>query len=90
MTILVIGATGRVGRHVVGQLVNRGAHVRVFTRDPSKAEFPDGVEVAKGDLLDIELQRIWRRHQPVSAQCSDWRRVHAGPHHFEYRSRGGR
>ncbi|MBW7973620.1 NmrA family NAD(P)-binding protein [Bradyrhizobium sp. BR 10289] len=54
MTILVTGATGRVGRHVVEQLVKRGAKVRVLTRDPAKAEFPAGVEIAKGDLLDIE------------------------------------
>lgn len=57
MTILVIGATGRVGHHVVDQLVNRGAQVRVLTRDPSKATFPDKVEVAKGDLLDIDSLR---------------------------------
>jgi uncharacterized protein YbjT (DUF2867 family) len=57
MTILVIGATGRVGRHVVQQFVDRGAAVRVLTRDPSKAKFPDGVEVAKGELLDIDALR---------------------------------
>lgn len=57
MTILVTGATGRVGRHVVEQLVKRGAKVRVLTRDPAKAKFPAGVEVAKGDLLDIEALR---------------------------------
>lgn len=57
MTILVIGATGRVGRHVVDQLVNRGAAVRVLTRDPSKADFPTEVEVAQGDLLDIDALR---------------------------------
>ena len=57
MTILVIGATGRVGRHVVDQLVNRGTAVRVLTRDPSKADFPAGVEVAQGDLLDIDALR---------------------------------
>ena len=54
MTILVTAATGRVGRHVVDQLVQRGAKVRVLTRDPSKANFPTGVEVAQGDLLDID------------------------------------
>ena len=58
MTILVIGATGRVGRHVVDQLVNRGAAVRVLTRDPSKADFPTEVEVAQGDLLDIDALRV--------------------------------
>jgi uncharacterized protein YbjT (DUF2867 family) len=57
MTILVTGATGRVGRHVVDQLVKRGQSVRVLTRDPSKANFPAGVEVAKGELLDIDALR---------------------------------
>jgi uncharacterized protein YbjT (DUF2867 family) len=57
MTILVIGATGRVGRHVVDHLVKRGAAVRVLTRDPSKADVPAGVEVAQGDLLDIDALR---------------------------------
>jgi uncharacterized protein YbjT (DUF2867 family) len=58
MTILVTGATGRVGRHVVNQLVKRNASVRVLTRDPSKADFPAGVEVVQGDLLDIEALRL--------------------------------
>jgi uncharacterized protein YbjT (DUF2867 family) len=57
MTILVIGATGRVGRHVVDQLVSRDADVRVLTRDPAKASFPAGVEVVQGDLLDIDALR---------------------------------
>lgn len=57
MTILVTGATGRVGRQVVQQLVERGADVRVLVRDPSKASFPTGVEVVKGDLLDIDSLR---------------------------------
>jgi uncharacterized protein YbjT (DUF2867 family) len=57
MTILVTGATGRVGRHVVQQLVSRGASVRVLVRDPSKAEFPAGVEVVQGELLDIRAVR---------------------------------
>ncbi|MCJ2073385.1 NmrA family NAD(P)-binding protein [Methylobacterium sp. J-030] len=58
MTILVTGATGRVGRHVVEQLVQRGADVRVLTRDPTKAAFPASVEVVQGDLLDITALRI--------------------------------
>lgn len=57
MTILVTGATGRVGRHVVDQLVARDADVRVLTRDPAKAAFPAGVEVVQGDLLDIDALR---------------------------------
>jgi len=57
MSILVTGATGRVGRHVVDQLVRRGASVRVLTRDPSKTQFPAGVDVVQGDLLDIDALR---------------------------------
>lgn len=57
MTILVTGATGRVGRHVVDQLVKRGAAVRVLTRDAAKASFPDGVDVAQSELLDIDSLR---------------------------------
>ena len=57
MTILVTGATGRVGRQVVQQLVKRGADVRVLVRDTSKASFPASVEVVHGDLLDIDALR---------------------------------
>lgn len=57
MTILVTAATGRVGRKVVDQLVQRGAKVGALTRDPAKADFPAGVEVAQGDMLDIESMR---------------------------------
>ena len=53
MTILVTGATGRVGRHVVDQLISRDADFRVLTRDPAHAGFPAGVNVIQGDLLDI-------------------------------------
>ena len=57
MTILVTGATGRVGRQVVHQLVKRGADVRVLVRDPSKADFPAAVSVVQGDMLDIDSLR---------------------------------
>ncbi|WP_432378234.1 NmrA family NAD(P)-binding protein [Duganella sp. P38] len=57
MTILVTGATGRVGQQVVQQLVQRGAAVRVLVRDPSKAAFPAGVEVVQGELLDVDALR---------------------------------
>jgi uncharacterized protein YbjT (DUF2867 family) len=57
MTILVTGSTGTVGRQVVEQLVKRGAAVRALVRDPSKADFPAGVEVVKGDLIDVDSLR---------------------------------
>ncbi|WNG33401.1 NmrA/HSCARG family protein [Archangium violaceum] len=57
MTILVTGATGTVGRHVVDQLVKRGADVRALVRDTAKAHFPAGVTVVQGDLLDVDSLR---------------------------------
>jgi uncharacterized protein YbjT (DUF2867 family) len=57
MTILVTGATGTVGRQVVEQLVKRGADVRALVRDPAKANFPAGVSLVQGDLLDVDSLR---------------------------------
>jgi uncharacterized protein YbjT (DUF2867 family) len=48
--ILVTGATGNVGRHVVSQLLATGATVRALARNPTGA--PQGVEVVRGDLTD--------------------------------------
>jgi uncharacterized protein YbjT (DUF2867 family) len=48
--ILVTGATGNVGRHVVAGLLGTGAAVRALTRDPDSARRPGGVEVVRGDL----------------------------------------
>lgn len=51
--ILVTGATGNVGSHVVQQLLEQGVPVRVYTRDPAKvARWGDAVQVAQGDFSD--------------------------------------
>lgn len=50
--ILVLGATGHVGRATVEALVGRGARVRALVRDPASALLPAQVEVARGDLTD--------------------------------------
>jgi uncharacterized protein YbjT (DUF2867 family) len=47
---LVTGATGRVGRQVVSQLLAAGVPVRALCRNPHSANFPPEVEVAAGDL----------------------------------------
>jgi uncharacterized protein YbjT (DUF2867 family) len=54
MTILITGATGNAGRHLVQQLTNTGHTVRARTRNPATANLPDGVEVVAGDLADTK------------------------------------
>ena len=63
MTVLVTGATGRVGRMVVDLLVDAGLPVRALTRRPEEAALPAGVEVVTGDLtvpesLDAALRGV--------------------------------
>jgi uncharacterized protein YbjT (DUF2867 family) len=48
--VLVTGATGRVGRLVVDELLRAGASVRALTRRPEHAALPAGVEVVAGDF----------------------------------------
>jgi uncharacterized protein YbjT (DUF2867 family) len=57
MNILVTGATGTVGRHVVQHLSQRGAKVRALVRNPANANLPAGVETVQGDLLDVDALR---------------------------------
>jgi uncharacterized protein YbjT (DUF2867 family) len=54
LVILVTGATGRTGRHVVSALLRRRAPVRVLARDPAKAREAreGGAEVVPGDFDD--------------------------------------
>ncbi|WP_394824955.1 SDR family oxidoreductase [Pendulispora albinea] len=55
--ILVTGATGNMGRHLVRHLREAGAAVRAVTRDARKAEgmASERVEIAAGDLTDPEF-----------------------------------
>jgi uncharacterized protein YbjT (DUF2867 family) len=48
--ILIIGATGRVGRQIVAQLPATGVRVRAIVRNPQTAGLPPHVEVVPGDL----------------------------------------
>jgi uncharacterized protein YbjT (DUF2867 family) len=48
--IVVTGATGNVGRHVVDELLREGRPVRAISRNPEGAGLPAGVEVVQADL----------------------------------------
>jgi uncharacterized protein YbjT (DUF2867 family) len=48
--ILIIGATGNVGRQVLSQLPATGVRVRALVRNPHTAGLPPHVDVVRGDL----------------------------------------
>jgi uncharacterized protein YbjT (DUF2867 family) len=52
--ILVIGATGTVGRAVISELLSSKAdvHIRAFTRNADSANLPAQVQVFQGDLTN--------------------------------------
>ncbi|MFI5841754.1 NAD(P)H-binding protein [Catenuloplanes sp. NPDC051500] len=50
--ILVTGATGTIGRHVVELLLARGVPVRAMTRAPERVAAADGLEVVAADFDD--------------------------------------
>lgn len=53
--VLVTGATGFVGSHLVKKLAAKGMAVRALVRNPDKAgRLPEGVEAARGDINDRE------------------------------------
>ena len=72
LTVLVVGATGSIGRLVVEEAVRKGYAVRVLVRDSGTPRrlFP-GVEVVVGDLTRPDtLTAAWRR-RAASPQTSN-------------------
>ncbi|HNP63179.1 MAG TPA: NAD(P)H-binding protein [Woeseiaceae bacterium] len=55
LDIVVYGATGDVGSHIVQEALDRGHHVTAVSRKPAQLEMRhDKLTVVKGDLLDKE------------------------------------
>jgi uncharacterized protein YbjT (DUF2867 family) len=51
MTVLVVGATGSIGRLVVEEAVRQGCAVRALVRNPAKArQLPSAAQVVLGDV----------------------------------------
>lgn len=54
LKVLVVGATGSIGRYVVASALDHGFAVRALVRDAHRGEpFPPGVEVVVGDLTRV-------------------------------------
>src|SRR5256885_11383773 len=58
MPVLVTGATGFIGRHLVQRLLEQSVPVRVVTRDSTRlpTQWRNRVEVVVGDLVDKRIQ----------------------------------
>ena len=55
LKILVYGATGKIGSHVVDEALNRGHLVTAVSRDPSRiSKIHNNLLAVKGDILDLE------------------------------------
>lgn len=53
LDIVIYGATGEVGSHVVQEALDRGHRVRAVSRNPDQVELQhENLSVVKGDLLD--------------------------------------
>ena len=50
--ILITGATGTIGSHLLRQLTSRGEAVRAMTRDPAAVRAEPGVELVQADFDD--------------------------------------
>jgi uncharacterized protein YbjT (DUF2867 family) len=50
--ILLTGASGYVGSHLLDELHSRGRRVRALVRDPAKSALPAGVEPRRGDAVE--------------------------------------
>lgn len=67
--VLVTGGTGLVGSHVVEQLLEQGAVVRITEHNRSNF-FKDKVESLKGDLLDMDFCRKCVKNMDFVFHCA--------------------
>ena len=56
-TVLVTGATGYIGSHMLTPLTEAGYQVRAAARDPRRVRAPGGVEVVAADATDAAAVR---------------------------------
>lgn len=91
--VLVTGATGNVGRHVVAELQARGVPVRAFSRAPARAAeiLGPGTDIATGDFADPRSLRSALDGADRLFLCcpDDVRQVEYGTHAVEAAAAAG-
>lgn len=67
MKIVIFGATGTVGRHVVAQALAAGHTVTAFTRNPASVEQQhERLQAAQGDVNDVDaVAKVVAGHDAV-------------------------
>ncbi|WP_083499476.1 NAD(P)-binding oxidoreductase [Thioalkalivibrio nitratireducens] len=67
MKLIVFGATGSIGRHLVRQALYQGYSVTAFIRDPTKVDVRHpALPTVRGDVLDpASMERVMPRHDAV-------------------------
>jgi UDP-glucose 4-epimerase len=72
MTILITGATGKVGSRLAKRLAQRGEQVRALVRDQARAADlrEAGIELAEGDLLAVDSLAAAMRGIDVVVHCA--------------------
>lgn len=57
--VAIIGGTGKAGRHIAAEALQKGYQVRMLVRDPRKLKHLDkSIEIVKGSIQDIEAIRL--------------------------------
>lgn len=86
-SVLVVGATGGIGRLVTASALAHGLRTRALVRDPGKlASVPVGAEIAHGDVTDLQAMRsaVDCVDAIVFTHGSDGATGSGGPHRIDY------
>ncbi|MER5780151.1 NAD(P)H-binding protein [Streptomyces mobaraensis] len=81
MNIVIFGAGGRAGRHLVAEATRRGHTVTAVVRDPSRhRDLPPAARVAAGDVTDeTAVERLAAGHEVAISAAVD---LSGSPHDF--------
>jgi putative NADH-flavin reductase len=85
-TLALVGATGRLGGHVLREALQRGGWcVRALARDPEALPAREGLAVVRGDVRDPAAVAALVQHADVVVSCLGTR---TGREHYEVLAEG--
>ena len=69
MKVLIFGATGGVGQHVLNMTLKKGYEVSVFVRSPEKLTVTENVTIIQGDAFNAQQVADAIKGQDVVMSC---------------------